>query len=101
VDRPLAVPGTLLLTLGLFGLCGQTASRVMRPPTSRAARAMLATACGAVLVSMPLACLSTWQTVGGPIQVDGPWMLLAHGLPNGLGLGLFGLLGWSRLAPMD
>ena len=90
--------GVVLLTVSAIGL-GALGLAMAPRIEDRWAGLMVAISAGSLVAAMGLA---LWFNVGARFGLASPdvvWMLPRHGWLNGIGLGLWGALGWRRLRP--
>ncbi|MEZ6112568.1 MAG: YndJ family transporter [Pirellulaceae bacterium] len=94
------IVGVILLTLGCVSVAGYQiwlAARANEPATL----IYLCVSSLALFVGMTLAVIYAWGEFTNHQRLPIPTMAAAHGLANGLGFTLCGLLGWRRVANVD
>lgn len=83
---------SLLLAASFAGLAALTLASL--PALARPARALLGVSSASVLAGMALAAAYSVGELRGAATIELSWMPLTHGVLNGLGFCLCGLLGW-------
>ena len=91
---PLKVAGSVLLAFGLASVAALTMA-LLPALKGRVARALLALASACVLAAMALAMIFSIGEYRENLILSIPQMAWSHGLLNGLGFSLGGLLGWA------
>ncbi|MCA9164251.1 MAG: YndJ family transporter [Planctomycetales bacterium] len=94
------IVGVILLTLGCVSVAGYQiwlAARANEPATL----IYLCVSSLALFVGMTLAMIYAWGEFTNHQRLPIPTMAATHGLANGLGFTLCGLLGWRRVANVD